>query len=89
MVLVSEKRPILLGLAAAVSSLGLVLFVPPGILWRDVSWTALVLVVAVSLIWFERRLSRRGQPLAPLRWVALALALVATVQLVWVLRRAA
>ena len=83
------KRPLLLGLVGALASLGLNLFVPAGSRWRDGLWAALILVVALSLAWFERRMSVRGQPLAPLRWVALGLAVVAMVRLAWILRRAA
>jgi len=74
-----DKRPLLLGLAAGLTGGGLLILMPPGTEWRDVGWTVLMVVVALSIAWFERRMLRRGQPMVPLRWVALGVAVAAVV----------
>jgi hypothetical protein len=77
-----EVRPLLLGLVAAIGAVG-VLFVWPPRPWRDAAWAVLILVVALGFAWFERRMARSGRPLKPIRWVAAGLALVALVELGW------
>jgi hypothetical protein len=77
-----EFRPLLLGLFAAIGALGVLLVWPPR-LWRDAAWAGLILVVAVSFAWFERRMAGSGRPLKPIRWVAAGLAAVALVELAW------
>ena len=74
-----DRRPLLLGLAAGLMGGGLLVLVPPGTAWRDIGWTVLMVVAALSIVWFERRMSRRGKPIVPLRWVALGVAVVAVV----------
>ena len=83
------KRPLLIGLAAAVAALILVLGSPPGTRGRESVWAGLILVAAFSMMVFERRMTRRGQPLAPIRWVAIGLAVLALARLVWIATRAA
>lgn len=84
--LAPEKRPLLLGLAAALAALGLILF-EPVTRWRDGIWAVLLFVAALSLAWFERRASRRGQPIRLIRWVAGGLAVIATLTFAWTLIR--
>ncbi|HEX4628224.1 MAG TPA: hypothetical protein VH137_05475 [Gemmatimonadales bacterium] len=57
--------------------------------WREAAWAARLLVSACSLAWFERRMARRGRPLATVRWVAVGLAILALGQLALRAARAA
>ena len=81
-----DKRPLLLGLAAAVAGGVLLFLAPPGTESRDIGWTVFMVVAALCIAWYERRMSRRGRPMVPLRWVALGIA-VASVVLGLVLSR--
>lgn len=83
-----EKRPLLLGLAASAVALAIRLRWPPTPK-TDVAWALLLIVVAASLVWFERRMARTGRPIPLIRWVAGGLAFVALLQLGWLLVRAA
>ncbi len=83
-----EKRPLVPGLVAAAVALWLRLRWPPQPA-RDAVWAVLIGVAAFCLAIFERRMSHRGCPLRLVRWVAVALGLVAVIQLVWLAVRAA
>jgi hypothetical protein len=72
-----DNRPLLVGLAAAIGALALVLAGPIGSLWRDALWSLCITTAALSLGWFERQLSRAGRPSRLLRWTAIGLVIVA------------
>jgi hypothetical protein len=82
-----DKRPLLVGLAAATCAAGLVLLGPIGSTWRDAFWSLCIAVAAVSIGWYERELARVGHPSRLLRGVAIALVVVAIAFLAIALRR--
>ena len=80
-----EARPLLIGLAAAVGSVAVLVSWPAGGPWRELGWASSLLIVALSLWWFERRMGALGQPMRPIRWVAGGLAAVVMAQFLWIL----
>lgn len=82
-----DKRPLLVGLAAAIAALVLILTAPVGPLWRDALWSLCITIAASSLGWFERQLSRAGRPSRMLRAIAIGLVIVAVAFLAMAMRR--
>jgi hypothetical protein len=82
-----DNRPLLVGLAAAIGALALILTGPIGPLWRDALWSLCITTAALSLAWFERQLSMAGRPSRLLRWIAIGLVIVAIAFLAMALRR--
>ena len=72
-----DKRPLVVGLVAASVALMLILTRPVGPLWRDAAWSLCIVIAASSIAWFERQWSKAGRPSRLLRWVAIALIVVA------------
>jgi hypothetical protein len=71
-----EKRALVIGLVAATASVWLLLNRRPTPL-RDLVWAGLLLLTALSIAEFERRGRTGGRYFSSLRWVAMALAVLA------------
>ena len=87
MALPREKRPLLVGLAAAIGALAFMFRWPPTPA-SNAGWAILIVVAAASMIVYERWLAQLGRPSRMLRWVCVALIVVAPI-LAWVSSRSA
>lgn len=82
-----DKRPLLVGLAAAIVALVLILTKPVGPLWRDALWSLCIATAGLSIAFYEVELSKAGQPSRLLRGIAIGLVIVALAFLAIALRR--
>ncbi|HKS07272.1 MAG TPA: hypothetical protein VJR92_13275 [Gemmatimonadaceae bacterium] len=87
MALPREKRPLLIGLVAAIGALAFMFRWPPTPA-GNAAWALLIVVAATSMILYERSLAQLGRPSRMLRWVCIVLIVVAPI-LAWISSRSA